>query len=221
MHYKKHLGKRIVVMDIETASVDSQDCKGALAAITGRIVCICLLIDDGLTTLEIAIAHENERQILSEFWNELSPTDILVGHNILSFDIPFIRQRSWILGIKPSREIDTRKYYSADFLDTLEIWTNWGNKKGATLQALGAALGCGGKSADGSKVEDWWVTRNFQAIESYCREDVRLAYRIYCRLTYQEPKPLPPNVAEAEIMMISPEPSTMKDEQDEETTCSN
>ncbi len=36
----------------------------------------------------------------------LQPTD---GHNLLEFDIPFIRQRSWILGIKPTRHIDCRK----------------------------------------------------------------------------------------------------------------
>jgi DNA polymerase elongation subunit (family B) len=181
---------RTVVLDIETISLDDSDQKGALTATAGRIACICLLIADEHNIREVTLCQEDESQVLRDFWDELSPTDILVGHNILSFDIPFIRQRSWILGVRPSRDLDTRKYYTADVIDTLETWTNWGNKKGATLEALGTALGCGGKSADGTKVEGWWADQNFEAIKSYCRDDVRLTYRVYCRLTYQEPKPI-------------------------------
>lgn len=182
--------QRIVAMDIETISLSSDE-KGALSAITGRIVCICLLVDDGCAIREIAIASEDERQIITEFWNAIRRTDILVGHSILAFDLAFLRQRSWILDIRPTREIDTRKYYTTDVVDTLELWTNWGNKKGASLDAIGIALGFGGKTGDGSSVGRWWAERNFKAIKDYCRDDVRLSYRVYCRLTYQEPKPIP------------------------------
>jgi hypothetical protein len=41
------LFRRIVVLDIETLSVNPNIAKGALDALTGRIVCIGLLIDDG------------------------------------------------------------------------------------------------------------------------------------------------------------------------------
>jgi len=180
-------GQRTVVLDIETAPLSSDE-DGALSAMSGRIVCICLLVDDGCAIREIAIASDEERQIISQFWKALKPTDILVGHNLLGFDLPFIRQRSWILRIQPSRAIDERRFYTRDVHDTLELWSRGGPKKGATLDALGVALGCGGKTANGSSVAQWWAERNFQAIKSYCREDVRLAYRVYCRLTYQEPK---------------------------------
>jgi hypothetical protein len=176
-------------MDIETISLTSDE-KGALNAMSGRIVCVCLLVEDGFAIREIAIAREDEHQIIDEFWTAVGPTDVLIGHNLLGFDLPFIRQRSWILGIRPSRAIDERRFYTRDVADTLELWTNWGQKKGATLDALGRALGCGGKTADGSCVGQWWADQNFDAIQSYCREDVRLAYRVYCRLTYQEPKPI-------------------------------
>ena len=200
-------GQRTVVLDIETVSLGSDE-KGALSAISGRIVCICLLVDDGCAIREIAIASEDEGQVVSEFWTAIRPTDVLVGHNLLGFDLPFIRQRGWILGIRPSRAIDERRFYTRDVVDTLELWTNWGHKKGATLEALGTALGCGGKSADGTRVDGWWADRNLEAIKSYCREDVRLAYRVYCRLTYQEPKP----IAESDPTCGLPM---------EETTCCN
>ena len=39
--------RRIATLDIETVSLDPNDPKGALDAMTGRIVCIGLLFDDG------------------------------------------------------------------------------------------------------------------------------------------------------------------------------
>jgi len=177
--------RRIVVADIETVSIDSADSKGALDALTGRIVCIGMLFDDGQRLSEAVLADENERRILEEFWAAIRPTDLLVGHNILEFDLPFVRQRSWILGIKPSRALDLRKYYTGDVVDTMHVWTNWGYKKGVTLDNLGTALGCGAKTGHGTDVAHWWAVRDLQSIATYCMEDVRLTYRVYCKLTYQ------------------------------------
>lgn len=103
--------RRTVVVDIETVTLDPNLVKGALDALTGRVVCIGMLIDDGAQLEELAITGENEVNILTEFWATIRPTDVIVGHNVHEFDIPFIRQRSWILGIRPSRTIDLRKFY--------------------------------------------------------------------------------------------------------------
>ena len=194
--------RRTVVLDIETVSLDPNLAKGALDALTGRIVCVGMLIDDGASLDEMAIACEDEAQILTEFWGTIHPQDVIVGHNVHEFDVPFIRQRSWILGIRPSRSIDLRKFYTVDIKDTMQMWTNWGFKKGVTLDALGAALNCGQKSGHGMDVAQWWATRDLEAIKAYCLEDVRITYRIYCRLTYQQPrinKPQP----EPEVPTIS------------------
>jgi len=106
--------RRTVVLDIETVSLDPNLAKGALDALTGRIVCVGMLIDDGAALSETAIASEDEAQILTEFWSTIRPADVIVGHNIHEFDVPFLRQRSWILGIRPTRTIDLRKFYTAD-----------------------------------------------------------------------------------------------------------
>src|ERR1019366_4521468 len=91
--------RRTVVLDIETVAIDPNLSKGALDALTGRIVCVGMLIDDGVRLAEMAIASEDEAEILTEFWGTIHPTDVIVGHNIHDFDVPFVRQRSWILGI--------------------------------------------------------------------------------------------------------------------------
>ena len=182
-------GRRTVVLDIETVALDPSQEKGALDAITGRVICVGLLIDDGDTASEIMLAGEDEHVLVSGFWNTVRPGDVIVGHNVLDFDIQFLRQRSWILGLQPSRIIDTRKYYTSDVIDTLQLWTNWtGNKKGITLDALGSALGCGRKTGEGAKVAEWWAVRDIDSIKRYCRDDVRLTYGVYCKLTYREPK---------------------------------
>jgi DNA polymerase elongation subunit (family B) len=181
---------RVVVVDIETVALDTNDDRGALDALTGRIVCIGMLIEDGQIVTEITLADEDERRLITEFWRNIAPSDVLVGHNILDFDLRFLRQRSWILGIEPTRKVDTRKYYSGDVIDTLQLWTNWSahSRKGVTLDALGAALGCGAKTGKGTNVAKWWAERDLESIKAYCQQDARLAYQIFCRLTYREPK---------------------------------
>ena len=183
--------RRTVVLDIETVALDPSDEKGALDAMTGRVVCVGMLIDDGKEVKEITFAGEDEARIITGFWDALKPGDTVVGHNVLDFDIRFLQQRSWILGIQPSRTLDTRRYYTADVIDTLQLWTNWsGNKKGVTLDALGSALGCGRKTGEGARVAEWWAVRDIDSIKKYCCEDVQLTYRVFCRLMYQEPKEL-------------------------------
>jgi len=151
-------------------------------------VCIAMLIDDGVCPTELAVTNEDETQMLTEFWSTIYPTDVLVGHNVLEFDIPFIRQRSWIHSIRPSRVIDTRRFYTVDVQDTMQIWTNWGFKKGVSLDALSAALGCGQKIGHGMDVAGWWAMRDLRSIREYCLQDCWIAYQVYCRLTYQQPR---------------------------------
>jgi 3'-5' exonuclease len=172
---------RVVVLDIETAALDPTDQKGALDAMSGRVVCIGMLIDDQKAITEITLADEDERRLIDEFWRTIVRDDVVVGHNVLDFDLRFLRQRSWILGIQPSRTIDTRKYYTADVIDTLQLWTEWsGNKKGATLDALGLSLGCGGRTGSGANVAKMWAERDIDSIKTYCQEDVRT--RVPCVL---------------------------------------
>jgi hypothetical protein len=47
MHIKATPERRNVVLNIQTRSLNSDDQKAALSALTGRILCIGLLIDDG------------------------------------------------------------------------------------------------------------------------------------------------------------------------------
>jgi DNA polymerase elongation subunit (family B) len=180
--------RRIAVVDIETISTEPSIPKGALDGLTAQVICIGLMIDDGVRLTERAIVHEDEFKVLTEFWATIQPTDVLVGHNALEFDFPILRQRSWIHGVRPSRSVDLRRYYTADVKDTMCIWTNWGFKKGVTLDALATALGVGQKTGHGVDVPDWWAVRDLRSIGEYCLQDCWLTYQVFCKLTYQEPR---------------------------------
>jgi len=171
--------RRFVVLDIETASLLGSDDDDALDALSGRVVCICMLVDEGHETKEMILTDEDETKLLTQFWSVLQPTDVVIGHNVLEFDIPFLRQRSWILGIKPTRAIDCRKYYTEDVIDTMQLWTNWGFRKYVKLEVLGQALGCGCKAGHGGSVAQLWAARDLASIAAYCMADVLLTYRVF------------------------------------------
>jgi DNA polymerase III epsilon subunit-like protein len=181
--------RRVVVLDIETVALDPADEKGALNALTGRIVCIGELLDEDGKLTERALIDEDEHRLLEYFWASLRPSgaDLLIGHNILEFDLPFIHQRSWILGVPRSRQIDMRRYYTGDVVDTLQLWTNWSFRNSVKLDTLSQVLGCGQKNGNGKDVAKWWAERDFGSITRYCLEDVRITHRVFCRLAYRQP----------------------------------
>jgi len=191
MRIKPSPSRRNVVVDIETVSLDPADPKGALSAITGQIVCICLLIDDGDQMREVTLIGA-EAGILRNFWERVEPNDVFIGYNLLNFDLLFIRQRSWILGIRPSRKIDLRKFYSSDLIDLLQLWSNSGAQKYVSLGQVAGALGCGEKSAEGSRVAEWWQQGKIDEIARYCLQDVRITYLVFLKLMFQA---IPPRFA--------------------------
>jgi predicted PolB exonuclease-like 3'-5' exonuclease len=195
-----------VFLDVETTTLDNNNAKGALSALTGRIVCACTLRDDGTTLTEETFIGQDEAELLRGFWRSLKPTDTLVGHNALNFDLTFIRQRSWILEVRPSRRIDLRRFYTRDVVDTLQIFSNWGVTKYPGLNDLADALGVGQKIADGCQVGDWWTAGDLGSIAAYCRADVRLSYKVYNRLMFLS---LPDRFTTLERSGINSEPVTV------------
>jgi predicted PolB exonuclease-like 3'-5' exonuclease len=184
MNIKPTPSRRNVVIDIETISLDPNDPKGALSAINGRVVCICLLIDDGTQMREVTIIGTSETGMLRNFWACVHQADVFIGHNAWGYDFPFLLQRSWILGVRPSRKVDLRKFYTQEVLDTQMIYSVWGTTKYPSLDKLAGALGCGSKTGDGSEVAEWWHAGKIEQIAEYCRHDVRITYLVFLRLMF-------------------------------------
>src|SRR5690606_38370247 len=83
----------------------------------------------------------DEKEVLSLFFREL-PESTLVGHNIISFDIPFLTKRALVLGVKlPPEHIWPRnlKPWGQRVFDTMTAFGN--GKEFITLDNLARNLG--------------------------------------------------------------------------------
>jgi DNA polymerase elongation subunit (family B) len=153
-----------------------------------RIVCIGLFIlkDDRSPEETIAWYGPNEKKILQEFWNRLGAVrpELIITHNGLGFDLPFLKKRSIINQVKPSIDLNLAKFRSKPVFDTMAEWSNWDVRSYATLDVLARALGVETKSGSGEQIAGMWDRGEWEAIANYCLQDIYVTYACYCRMTF-------------------------------------
>lgn len=173
--------------------------KTSFDGLYGCIACICYAIDDGPIT---ACANNSEFQMLSEFYDEIEialdipvrsgsihPQNALtiVGHNVAGFDLPFLKHRSIINGVKPTpaiRQAMNAKPWDVCIADTMLMWSP-DREKRVSMDKLCAAFGIQGKGDfDGSMVAATWPV-DPQKVIDYCMADVERTRQIYKRLSFQ------------------------------------
>lgn len=141
--------------------------KAALKAITGQVLAI------GYKSLEKTLIHGvgetvagvvlDEKEIIVRFWNNYrnlrEASRNMIGFNTKGFDIPFLVQRSLILGISiPKSLFQNMRYLDSIFIDLRDIWTagQWGGE--GSLDQICQACGLGGKpeGVTGAMFADLW-----------------------------------------------------------------
>ena len=188
---------REVVLDIETVPCSAAEWSDLIAKApslekkfrtdsaldwsTGRIVCIGLLFMEGVSEVELCLAGPNERAVLGDFWSAIRPDDRIIGHNVLAFDLPYIRARSVACQVQPSRSFDLRRYSTGPVYDTMQVWANWDRQRYPKLEILAAIFGFDGKSGGGAEVSEWFEAGDWERIKQYCIQDVRLTRDVYRR----------------------------------------
>lgn len=171
--------------------------KTGLSGLLGSIACIAYAFDDGpVFTVD---SRDGEKKMLEDFYSHIydqTSTAIhggvvegkatFVGHNIVGFDLPFLKHRSIILGVKPPKVI--RDAFSAkplgnEVADTMLLWSS-DREKRTSMDKLCKAFGIPGKGDfDGSMVADTWPTDPEKVI-IYCADDVIRTRDIYKRITF-------------------------------------
>lgn len=205
---------RILTIDIETLpeenalvligtndeKSDEAHRRTALDASRGRILCIGFIDEgrrDGLTirgclgwSKKRNGFHTDERRTLTEFWEMMTDfrpfKDRIVGHNIFEFDLKFIYQRSFILGVRPTVDLSFARYRSQPVFDTMCEWSKWG-RDFIKLEKLAEAFGLESPKSDdisGAKVYDHFLLGNHELIHDYCLRDVETTRAIYKRMTF-------------------------------------
>ena len=210
---------RIVTVDIETRPADFCDLpvegskarltpeeahlRTALAGEFGQLVCIgyideqagrvrsqgVLGFDEGTGRLV-----DDERAMLVDFWEMMRgfepSVDVLVGHNIAGFDLPFILKRSIVRGVRPTVTIRAPRYRTVPVADTMLMWSGWALGQMTSLSTLARAFGLPdpkGNGVDGGSVYELWqdATRH-REIADYCMGDVLTTRAVYGRIVFED-----------------------------------
>ncbi|MFB6088881.1 MAG: 3'-5' exonuclease [Candidatus Aenigmatarchaeota archaeon] len=144
----------------------------------------------GLKTPEetVILRNGDEEKLLEDFWtkiSELNP-DRIVTWNGFGFDVPFLKVRSRIKGIKPSLDINENKWnmYSSNHLDCMLLLSGLDEKfNWIRLDIACNILGIDhNRVFNGREVENLYKEGNIKEIESHCEEDIQMLGKVYEKL---------------------------------------
>ncbi len=149
---------RVITFDIE--SISDSNVRGHVDVAEQELTVVA--IHDSATGEYSSYFRED----LPKLWPILEHTDMLIGFNSDTFDIPLLN-----------------RYYPGDLghirsLDLLaEVYKTLGRR--IRLQSLAEATLGKGKKGDGLKAGDWWREGKKAKVAEYCIEDVRLTRELY------------------------------------------
>jgi len=161
--------------------------KTGLSGLFGQVLMIGFAIDDG----PVEVLQGSEREMLAEFRDiackvkdQLQEycTNLLVGHNILGFDAPFLSQRMMINGMKPLFR-HGGKPWDAPIDDTMTMFA-CGSRDRYSLDNLCLAFGVPTPKSgmNGSQVYEYYKAGKIDEIAEYCARDVEATRTIYKRM---------------------------------------
>lgn len=163
--------------------------KTSFDGLYGSIACIAWQSDSD-DTVFCSPAEYSERETIELFYSFIiqeKNNDKFCGHNLAGFDLPFLKHRSIILGIKPPKALMNAmnaKPWDSCIADTMLMWSSDSQKR-ASMDKLCKAFGIKGKDGfDGSMVNDEWVNGDRNKVIEYCKDDVRRTVEIYNRITF-------------------------------------
>jgi len=150
----------------------------ALDPLTGRVLCIGLLLGDKFTLLDLP----DEWQLLSEFWlRYVIPGRRMIGFNVFLFDLPFLIRRSWKHSIQIPIGLRKGRYWNDDFVDLREQWQLGDRQAHGSLDSIAKHLGVGAKTGTGKDFAKLWETDRQKAVD-YLKNDLRLTAAIAKRM---------------------------------------
>jgi hypothetical protein len=133
-----------------------------------------------------------EERLLEAFWGAISDaagesrSAIPVGHNIIGFDLPLLRQRSIILGVRPPTwwPVDPAPW-SKDAVDTMVAFSGKNGRIG--LKRLAAKLRIPVPPTKGSDVAGLVASGRLDLVSYYNGDDVRLVRSVHRRIQFLDP----------------------------------
>jgi predicted PolB exonuclease-like 3'-5' exonuclease len=151
----------------------------------GQILCIGYAFDN--QPVGALYNKDDERETLRQFWELARNASLFIGHNVMDFDLRFIYQRSIILGVRPSLDLNFARYRSNPIFDTMKEWVKWSNSN-VGLETLALALGIPSPKdgIDGSQVAAFHAAGKDDEIVEYCKRDVETTRDVYRRMIFEK-----------------------------------
>ena len=168
---------------IEQQQADFES-KCALSSLTGQVLMVGYYDEDGMSCI-CTKDGDGEKTLLMLIRETINQSDLIIGHYIKSFDLPFIINRCRKHGIKPPSVGNMHKgkwYWNENVIDLRDLW-NLGEFNGhISLNNMAKYFGLEAKDETiGANFEQIFNTDIDKAIE-YCKHDVSLTKQIYERL---------------------------------------
>jgi hypothetical protein len=180
--------------------------KTALTGLHGEICSIAWAVDDGDVKCHTRIRGETETDLLNAFWTNIVqdvkavavgdpnwPRLEWIGHNVIDFDLRFLKQRGIVNRIPPLFPIPAdARHGSGRAFDTMKEWSGWRGyvKQDELVEALGIKkpdwIDDDILTIDGSKVWELWQDEEFGLITEYNRLDVYYVREIHRRMQFRD-----------------------------------
>ena len=173
-----------VVFDIETEGLDPF--KNKVLAIAWKVghenpIAMCMEKGNAATEKQLLDLFFSKLNSLSEVASEEDIRPLLVGYNILGFDIPFLTTRAIVNGMI-EKSATLRKFYRVDLMHLVTRYLRTNNKH-MKLKEVAEALGIDVvDEVEGADVPELFEEENYRAILGHCVSDVMLAYQLMLKL---------------------------------------
>lgn len=171
--------------------------KAGIHAEFGKIVCIScgyLTFENYVPSIKLkSFCGANEVDLLKSFGEMLDKymakgNRNLCAHNGKEFDFPYLGRRFIInqLPIPESLQIQGKKPWEVNFIDTMELWKFGDYKAYTSLELLATIFGIESPKddIDGSQVAHvFWRERAYDRIQKYCEKDVKTTAQVLLRMS--------------------------------------
>jgi len=175
------------IIPVFSEVLDAYYNKAALYAEWGKIVCISvgyIKKEGGLKTISYT---GDEKTILQDFVSMVKKSKrMLVGWNLIKFDVPYIRKRFFInglteyLGEKQGNDVYAKPWDLDDSIfDLMVAWKGSGYTS-TSMEEVAMAFGITSSKEvmHGNEVSEYYYSDKIDEIATYCKEDVRVVTEI-------------------------------------------
>jgi predicted PolB exonuclease-like 3'-5' exonuclease len=155
----------------------------ALSPLTGQVLLICF--DNGNDFWAMQEDGFKERDVLSYTVDCLSEHDLIIGHYIKDFDLPFIINRCRKHGITPPdlmNKVHGKWYWKEHIIDLRDLWTLGKYNEHISLNNMAKYFGLPVKDETTGKNFEQVFNEDINNAIEYCKHDVELTKQIYEKL---------------------------------------